>query len=57
MLKTIQEMKLFFWMAYGDSKDFVGSLMDVKTQGLCQGTGTAPAGCITEQKKGGIKLN
>jgi hypothetical protein len=34
MLKTMQEMKFFLWTAYGDSKDFSGSLVDVKTQGL-----------------------
>ncbi len=44
MLKTIKEMNFLLWTAYGDSKDFDGSLVDVKTQGLCQGNGTAPAG-------------
>jgi hypothetical protein len=44
MLKTIQEMKFFLQMAYGDLKECAGSLVDVKTQGLCQGNGAAPAG-------------
>jgi hypothetical protein len=36
MLKTIQEMKLFLWMAVGDSKNFAiaGLTIEVKTQGL-----------------------
>jgi hypothetical protein len=44
MLKTIQEMKFFLCMAYGDLKECAGSLVDVKTQGLCQGNGAALAG-------------
>ncbi len=43
MLKTIQEMKFFLWMAYRDSKGCAGSLVDIKTQGLCQGNGAALA--------------
>jgi hypothetical protein len=31
-------------MAYGDSKDFANSRIEVKYQGLCQGNGAAPAG-------------
>ncbi len=30
--------------AFGDSKDFANLMIDVKTQGLCQGNGAAPAG-------------
>ncbi len=44
MLKSNQEMKFFFWTAFGDSKDFAGLMIDVKTQGLYQGNGAAPAG-------------
>ena len=44
-------MKYFLWTAYGDSKTFVGSKITIKIQGLCQGSGPAPAGwaviCIT----------
>ena len=31
-------------MAYGDSKDFRGSTIQIKFQGLCQGNGAASAG-------------
>jgi exonuclease III len=44
MLKSIQEMKFFLRTAFGDSADFAGSMLEVKTQGLCQGNGAAPAG-------------
>ena len=44
MLTAIQEMKYFLRTAYGDSKEFVGSSIEVKFQGLCQGNGAAPAG-------------
>jgi hypothetical protein len=44
MLETIQEMKFFLRTAYGDSKTFAGSSIKVKTQGLGQGNGAAPAG-------------
>jgi len=37
-------MKYFLRTAYGDSKDFAGSSIEVKFQGLCQGNGAAPAG-------------
>jgi hypothetical protein len=47
MLETIQEMKFFLRTAFGDSKEFVGLTIEVKTQGLCQGNGASPAGwCI-----------
>ena len=47
MLEAIEEMKNFLRTAYGDSKDFAGSTIEVKTQGLCQGNGAAPAGwCV-----------
>ena len=44
MLKTIQEMIFFLRTAFGDSKDFAGLTVDIKTQGLCQGNSAAPAG-------------
>ncbi len=51
MLCTIQEMKFFLRTAYGDSTEFAGSTVEIKTQGLCQGNGAASAGwiivCIT----------
>ena len=44
MLKTIQEMKFFLRTAFGDSQTAAGSTIEIKTQGLCQGNGAAPAG-------------
>ena len=44
MLETIEEMKYFLQTAYGDSKSFRGSNIEVKFQGLCQGNGVAPTG-------------
>ncbi len=44
MLETIKEMKFFLGTAYGDSKRFAGSSIKIKTQGLGQGNGAAPAG-------------
>jgi len=47
MLETIQEMKFFLRMAYGDLKMFAGSSIEIKTQGLGQGNGASPAGwCV-----------
>ena len=43
MLTEIEEMKYFIRTAYGDSKEYVGSKIEVKFQGLCQGYGAAPA--------------
>ena len=34
MLVAIEEMKFFLWTAYGDSKDYTGSTVDLKFQGL-----------------------
>jgi hypothetical protein len=42
-LETIQEIKFFLMMAFGDSKEFSGSTIEVKTQGLCQGNGASLA--------------
>ena len=44
MLTTIQEMKFFLRTAYGDSKNFANSKIELKTQGLCQGSGAASSG-------------
>ena len=44
MLKVIQEMKFFLYMAFWDSKDFAGATIEIKTHGLCQGNRAAPAG-------------
>ena len=44
MLDAIQNMKYFLRTAFGDSKNFRGSKVEVKFQGLCQGNGAAPAG-------------
>ena len=47
MLETIQDMKFFLWTAYGDSKNFAGSTIEIKMQGLGQGNGASPAGwCV-----------
>ena len=47
MMEAIEEMKFFLRIAFGDLKDFAGSTINVKTQGLCQGNGAAPAGwCV-----------
>ena len=57
MLTTIQEMKFFHRTAYGDSKNFAYSRIELKTQGLCQGSGAAGAGwaavsiCIIQAHK------
>ena len=46
LLTTIQEIKFFLRTAYGDSKNFVNSKIELKTQGLCQGSGAAGAGWV-----------
>ena len=47
MLETIQELKFFLRMMYGDSKTFAGSSIKIKTQGLGQGNRASPAGwCV-----------
>ena len=43
MLVAIEEMKFFLRTVYGDSKDFAGSTIEVKFQGLCQGNRAALA--------------
>ncbi len=44
MLSTIEEMKFFLRTAFGDSTAAADLGVEVKTQGLCQGSGAAPAG-------------
>ena len=44
MLTEIEEMKYFLRTAYGDSKEYVGSTIEVNFKGLCQGNGEAPVG-------------
>ena len=44
MLTKIQEMKFFLRTAYGDSENFANSKIELKTQGLCRGSGAAGAG-------------
>ena len=44
MLTEIEEMKYCLRTAYGDFKEYVGSTIEVKFQGLCQGNGAAPEG-------------
>ena len=44
MLTTIEEMKYFLRTEYVDSKNFAGSTIDLKFQGICQGSAAAPAG-------------
>jgi hypothetical protein len=44
MLSTIQDMKFYLRTGFGNSKAYTGATGGVKTQGLCQGNGAAPAG-------------
>ena len=44
MLEAIQNMKYFLRTAYGDSRRCAGSRIEIKFQGMCQGSGAAPAG-------------
>ena len=46
-LECIQNMRYYLRTAFGDSREFAGSSIQVKYQGLCQGNGKAPAGwCV-----------
>ena len=47
MLTTIEEMKDFLCTLYGNSTKCVGSKIEIKFQGLCQGSDAAPAGWAT----------
>ena len=44
MLTEFEEMKYFLWTAYGDSKNFACITIEIKFQGLYQGSGADPAG-------------
>ena len=44
MLGAIENMKFFLRTGFGDSTLFSGGGVSIKTQGLCQGNGAAPAG-------------
>jgi hypothetical protein len=44
MLGAIENMKFFLRTGFGNSTLFSGSGISIKTQGLCQGNGAAPAG-------------
>jgi hypothetical protein len=44
MLGTIENMKFFLRTGFGDSTLFSGREISIKTQGLCQDNGAAPAG-------------
>jgi hypothetical protein len=44
LLNTIQDMIFFLRTGFGDSKEFASATGDIKTQGMCQGNGAAPAG-------------
>jgi hypothetical protein len=46
MLSTIQDMKFFLRMGYGDSMAFAGATGEIKKQGLCQRNGAAPVGWL-----------
>jgi hypothetical protein len=65
ILLTIQDMKFSLRTGFGDSKAYAWSTGEIKTQGLCQGNGAAPAGWTTtnitminthKQKDHGIHL-
>jgi hypothetical protein len=47
MLATIQDMKFYLCTGFGDSKEFARLMGGIKTQGICQGNGVAPAGWTT----------
>jgi hypothetical protein len=44
IFSTIQDMKFFLGTGFGDLKEFASTSGRIKTQGMCQGNGTAPAG-------------
>ncbi len=65
IFKTIQDMKFFLRTGFGDSKDFDSATGAIKTQGMCQGNGAAPAGwtvdsiamiAVHKQKGHGVHL-
>jgi hypothetical protein len=48
IFKTIQDMKFFLWMGFGDFKEFTSAAGSIKTQGMYQGNGVAPAGWMVD---------
>ena len=44
MLGAIENMKFFLRTGFGNSTEFAGGGISMKTQGLCQGNGALPAG-------------
>ena len=44
LFRTIQDMKFFLRTGFGDSKESASATGNIKTQGMCQGNGAAPAG-------------
>ncbi len=44
IFSMIQDMKFFLRTGFGDSKEFPSASGCIKTQGMCQGNGAAPAG-------------
>jgi hypothetical protein len=46
MLGAIENMKFFLHTGFRESTSFSGSGISIKTQGLCQGNGAAPAGWV-----------
>ncbi len=44
MLGAIENMKFILRTGFGNSTSFAGGGISIKTQGLCQGNGTAPIG-------------
>jgi hypothetical protein len=43
MLETKQEMKFLLWTEFRESKEYAGSMVEVKMQGLGQGNGMSPS--------------
>jgi hypothetical protein len=41
IFRTIQDMKIFLRVGFGDSKDFASATGEIETQRMCQGNGTA----------------
>ncbi len=47
IFRTIQDMNFFLRTGFG-AKDFASATGDIKTQGMCQGNGAAPAGWMVD---------
>ena len=48
IFSTIQDMKFFLRTGFGDSKEYASATGEIKTQGMCQGNGAAPAGWMVD---------